>query len=258
MIFPTLTLVGAGPGDPELLTIKGMKAIQSASAILYDDLANVELLKYASDTAVLLNVGKKGWSKTSCSQEAIHALIVEYAFRYGNVVRLKGGDPFVFGRGHEEIAYAERFGITTNVIPGISSALAVPELQKIPLTSRGVAESFWVLTGTTRFYEISDDIMRAAQTNTTIVILMGMKNLTQITETFRVLGRENTPIAVIQNGSTPDEKYAVGTINDILAKVEEKQLGSPAIIIIGEVVRLSPIFEEEQEAMISKIQYQYQ
>ena len=144
---PKVTLIGAGPGDPDLITVKGVKALEKANVVLYDALINRELLKYAPD-AKLIFVGKRK-GLHSYSQDEINELIVKSAFEFENAVRLKGGDPFVFGRGSEEIDYIESFGIETEVISGISSSMAVPASQGISLTKRGAAESFWVITGTT-------------------------------------------------------------------------------------------------------------
>ena len=173
---PKLTLVGAGPGDPDLITVKGMKAIASADVILYDALVDKDLLNYAKTDAIKIFVGKRG-GKRSIKQEQINLLIVKYAYQYGSVVRLKGGDPFVFGRGHEELEYAENFGILTEIIPGITSAISVPALQGIPVTRRGISESFWVITGSTKEGRLSKDIELAAQSTATIVVLMGMNKL---------------------------------------------------------------------------------
>jgi uroporphyrin-III C-methyltransferase len=236
---PRLTLVGAGPGDPDLITIKGVHAIADADVILYDALINEDLLKYASAAAKKIYVGKKAGCH-SFSQEEINNLIVKYALTEGHVVRLKGGDPFVFGRGHEELTHAEIFNIKVEVIPGISSSIAVPELQHIPLTKRGINESFWVITGTTSNGRLSKDIYKAARTDGTIIILMGMKKLKEISEIFRNEGKADLPTAVIQNGSLPGEKIVVGNAGNISDKVNENNLNSPAIIIIGEVVSLHP------------------
>ena len=156
---------------------------------------------------------------------------------YGNVVRLKGGDPFIFGRGSEEIEFVESFGIPTFVVPGISSAVAVPAYQGISLTKRGVSESFWVITGTTSERNLSNDIGLAAQSTATVVILMGMSKLEQIVSLFQNQSKGETPIAIIQNGTLSNEKVGIGTIDTIQKIVEEKQLNNPAIIVIGEVVR---------------------
>jgi len=171
-------------------------------------------------------------------------MIVDYAFTYGNVVRLKGGDPFVFGRGHEELEYAETFNIEVEIVPGISSSIAVPGLQQIPLTKRGVNESFWVITGITSSGELSKDIYKAAQTDATIVILMGMGKLKEITDVFTDAGKSTVPVAVIQNGSLPGEKIGIARVENILETVREKKLRSPAVIVIGDVVALHPDAEE--------------
>lgn len=239
-----LTLVGAGPGDPDLISIKGMKALNEADVVLYDALVHPDLLKYAPENAIRVFVGKK---KGVCqfAQEEIHKLIVEYALNCGHVVRLKGGDPFIFGRGHEEILHAQAFNIETAVIPGISSSIAVPELQQIPLTRRGINDSFWVLTGTTRHHELSQDIEVAARSNATVVILMGMTKLEEIAEIFMNEGKGDLPVAIIQNGSLPEEKMVLGTIKNIVSISAEQKMSSPAIIVIGEVVSLHPDFVYE-------------
>lgn len=236
-VQPRLTLVGAGPGDPELITLKGIRALEDAKVILYDALVNLDLLKYASAHCLKRFVGKRAGLHVYTQQE-INKMSVQYALAHGHVVRLKGGDPFVFGRGYEEIAYAQKFNIATEVVPGISSAIALPELRKIPLTTRGLNESFWVLTGTTSDGQISDDLYHAAQTNATVVVLMGLKNLKQIMQIYREAGKNKVPVGVIQNGSLPDEQFVVGTIDDIDQKVKEAGVRSPAIIVIGEAVNL--------------------
>ena len=237
-IRPSVTLVGAGPGDPDLLTIKGAKALSEAQVVLYDALANEEILTYAPKKSIKIFVGKRKGCH-AYSQEQINQLIVDHALTYGNVVRLKGGDPFIFGRGSEEIDFIESFGIPTAVIPGISSSIAVPAYQGISLTKRGVSESFWVITGTTSDRKLSNDVALASQSSATVVILMGMSKLAQIVALFQKEHKGETPIAIIQNGTTVHEKIGVGTIDTIQEIVEAQQLGSPAIIVIGEVVRES-------------------
>lgn len=235
--IPKITLVGAGPGDPDLITVKGIKALAEADVILYDALANEELLNYARTGAKKIFVGKRA-GLHSVQQREINKLIVKYSKSHGHVVRLKGGDPFVFGRGLEELEYARKHGIETEVIPGISSALAVPALQNIPLTHRGVSNSFWVVTGTTSSGQFAKDLYLAAQSDATVVILMGMKKLNEIMNVFSAARKENTPVAIIQNGSCPDEKMGIGTVSTIADVVEEAGLSSPAIIVVGEIVRL--------------------
>jgi uroporphyrin-III C-methyltransferase len=237
-IKPKVTLIGAGPGDPDLITVKGVKALQKATVVLYDALINRELLNYVSENALKIFVGKRIGSHTY-SQDEINELIIKNAFLHKNVVRLKGGDPFIFGRGAEEVAYIESFGIETEVISGISSAMAVPASQGISLTKRGVAESFWVLTGTTSERKLSNDVYLAAQSTATVVILMGMSKLKEITSVFKKYNRGNVPVAIIQNGTTVNEKIGLGTIQTIVEVAERQKLSSPAIIVIGEVVKES-------------------
>ncbi|PSR55660.1 uroporphyrinogen-III C-methyltransferase [Adhaeribacter arboris] len=246
--IPRVTLVGAGPGDVDLLTIKGAKALAAADLVLYDALINPALLDFVPADKPRIFVGKRS-GKHEYPQEEINALIVKYALEYGHVVRLKGGDPFVFGRGYEEIQFAAQHGVATAVIPGISSAVAVPAAQNIPLTSRGVSESFWVITGATKYGQISSDIALAAQSSATVVILMGMKNLADITRVFQVLGKNTTPVAIIQNGTLPNERLVCGTIDTICQLAQEQNFTSPAIIVIGGVVDLRFDSTRKQEIL---------
>ncbi|WP_034043201.1 uroporphyrinogen-III C-methyltransferase [Wocania ichthyoenteri] len=234
--IPKLTVVGAGPGDVDLITLKAIKAIKSADVVLYDALINKELLEYASTKAELIFVGKRKGCY-AYQQDQINELIVGRAKSHGHVVRLKGGDPFIFGRGAEEIDYARQFGIETYVVPGITSAIAVPAYQGIPLTKRGASESFWVITGTTKAHKLSNDVQLAAKSTATVVILMGMSKLNEIVKVFLAENKQDTVVAIIQNGTTENEKFGVGTISTISKVVEEKQLTSPAIIVIGNVVK---------------------
>lgn len=233
-----VTLIGAGPGDPDLITLKGIKALQSADVVLHDALASTELLEYCKSDCIIVNVGKR-FAQHSCNQDVINHLIVEYAQQYGHVVRLKGGDPFIFGRGYEELEYAQRHGIETHVVPGISSSYAVPALAGIPLTTRGVSESFWVVTGTTKDHKLSNDLALAAQSSATVVVLMGMHKLPEIVETYAQLGKIELPVAIIQNGTRPDEKIVTGKVGNILQLVQAEGIGSPAIIVLGAVAQLA-------------------
>jgi uroporphyrin-III C-methyltransferase len=238
VINPKVTLVGAGPGDPELITLKGILALNTADVVLYDALIDPVLLKHAPKSAIKIFVGKRV-GKHSKPQEHTNQLCVEMAKKQGHVVRLKGGDPFVFGRGGEEIEYIEAFGIPTAVVPGITSAIAVPANAGIPVTKRGISESFWVVTGTTTAGELSRDLALAAQSTATVVILMGSKKLPEIAETYRKAGKAHLPLAIIQSGTTREEKITAGFIHDIEQKALENQVEAPAVIIIGEVVRES-------------------
>lgn len=250
---PRLTLVGAGPGDPDLISVKGIKALADADVVLYDALASKELLTYAPDRAELIFVGKRV-GQHSHTQDAINELIVHFAQTKGHVVRLKGGDPFIFGRGYEEIAYAEQHGVATTMVPGISSSAAVPALQGIPLTSRGINHSFWVVTGTTSEGELSKDVAIAAQSSATVVILMGTRKLAQICRIFSANGKAKTPVAVIQNGTMPNERMVKGNITDITAKVKAEGIGAPAIIVIGETVNLhgKPLTPMVQQQVVTE------
>lgn len=234
---PKFTLVGAGPGDPDLITIKGAKALAKADVVMYDALANDDLLKYAKNAKKVFVGKRKGYKRYS--QERINELIVENAFNYGHVVRLKGGDPFVFGRGSEEIEYADSFGIPIEVVSGISSSVAVPAKLGIAVTQRNIARSFWVLTGTDSDNKLGKDVELAAQSSATVVILMGMGKLSQIVDLFQKHGKGESPIAIIQNGTLPNEKVGLGVVNSIEEEVALKKLSSPAIIIIGDVVKES-------------------
>ncbi len=252
-MHPFLSLVGAGPGDPEMITLKAIKAIQKADVILYDALVNIEILEYASPIAVKKFVGKR-YGCHALSQQEINYEIIEYAFSHGHVVRLKGGDPFVFGRGQEEIDAARNAGIEIEVIPGISSAIAVPASQMIPLTCRGINESFWVTTGTTRSGEISTDIALAAQSSATVIILMAMSKLEEIMDIFAKNNKSETPVAIIQDGTTDKQKMVIGKVKDIFLRAEYAGLTNPAIIIVGEVVGLHPSLKDivSNAAMFTK------
>jgi uroporphyrin-III C-methyltransferase len=228
-----LTVIGAGPGDPELITLKAIKALQAADVVLYDALVNPELLGYA-ENAELIFVGKRKGCY-AYQQEQINELIVQRG-QTQHVVRLKGGDPFIFGRGAEEMEYAAQHGLNVAMVPGISSSVAVPASQNIPVTKRGAAESFWVITGTTKEHKLSSDIALAAKSNATVVILMGMSKLPAIVALFEKQGKAEMPIAIIQNGTRENEKIGIATISTIQSEVEKQNLTNPAIIIIGAVV----------------------
>ncbi|WP_299255803.1 uroporphyrinogen-III C-methyltransferase [uncultured Aquimarina sp.] len=250
---PKLTVVGAGPGDPDLITLKAIKALESADVVLYDALINESLLAYAPKAEKIFVGKRKGCY--AYQQEQINELIVSRAKSHGHVIRLKGGDPFIFGRGAEEIDYVQEFGVETNMVPGISSSLAVPAYQGIPLTKRGSSESFWVITGTTKSHKLSQDVRLAAKSNATVVILMGMSKLNEIVSIFAAENKQDVPVAVIQNGTTDNEKFGFGSVQTIEQVVLEKELSSPAIIVIGEVVeqraKLASIFKEVKEEIVS-------
>lgn len=238
-----LTLVGAGPGDSELITLKAIKALQSADVVLYDALANDSLLEYAPKNTIKINVGKRK-GQHSFKQEEINNLIVSSALEHGHVVRLKGGDPFVFGRGYEELEHAKAFGIPTEVIPGVSSSIGVAAAVQIPITHRDIARSFWVVTGHTSDGSLPKDLELAAQSSATVVVLMGMSKLAEIATIFAKHGKATLPVAIIQSGTTGEQKSVFGQIKDIVEKVNESKVSNPAVIIVGEVVGLHPEYVE--------------
>ena len=238
---PKLTVVGAGPGDPDLITVKAIKALKSANVVLYDALISEELLDYCQLACEKIYVGK--CPGESHSQDAINFMIVEKAYTYGHVVRLKGGDPFIFGRGMEEIEYAKNFGLETAYIPGISSSVAAAGYAGIPLTTRGVSESFWVITGTKTDGSLSEDLAIALQTTATIVVLMGMSKLAQISKVCESLGKGNIPVAIIQHGTTENQKIGVGFAKDLKIIAEQNNLSNPAVIVLGEVVKYATLEE---------------
>lgn len=251
--IPKLTVVGAGPGDPDLITLKAVKSLKSANVVLYDALINETLLDYAPDAEKIFVGKRKGCY--AYQQDQINDLIVDRAKNCGHVVRLKGGDPFLFGRGAEEIDYVRQFGIETEFVPGISSAMAVPAYQGIPVTKRGASESFWVITGTTKAHQLSDDVLMAAKSNATVVILMGMSKLSEIVSIFTAENKHQVPVAIIQNGTKENEQFGYGTIDTIEQVVADKKLTAPAIIIIGEVVNkrvdLTSFYKETKKEIVS-------
>jgi len=242
---PKVILVGAGPGAVDLITVKGLNAIKKADVILYDALVNKELLQNTKPTSKCIYVGKLFNSHTF-SQEEINQLLVDSALEYGTVVRLKGGDPFVFGRGGEEVNFIESKGIEVEVIPGISSALAVPSNQGIPLTKRSVSESFWVITGTTSDGNISKDIALGAQSSATLIILMGLRNFSLILNEVKKYRHKYTPFAIIQNGTLVNENILIDTIANYKNIIDSIDYTCPGIIIIGDVVAEHPAFLEEE------------
>lgn len=230
-------LTGAGPGDIELLTIKALRVIKEADVIIYDRLANPEILHEAKDGCKFVYVGKED-GRHIMPQDEINAVIYENALSCKNVVRLKGGDPFVFGRGGEEGSFLYERGISFEVIPGISSAISVPAYAGIPVTHRGVAVSFRIVTGHESPDKENPQVKwESFKEDDTIVFLMGLHNISKISNKLISIGKsKELPCAVISKGTTPEQKVVVGTLEDIEEKA--KGLESPALIIVGEVVKL--------------------
>jgi uroporphyrinogen III methyltransferase/synthase len=234
-------LVGAGPGDPGLLTIKGREALRRAEVVVYDYLANETFLRYAPPEAEHIYVGKKGGDHT-LSQEGINRLLVEKG-KDKIVVRLKGGDPFIFGRGGEEAQELVAAGIPFEVVPGVTAAIAVPAYAGIPLSHRDFTASMAFVTGHERDDKSEGDSKIAwrelATGIGTLVFFMGVKNLPEITLNLIENGRApETPVAVIRWGTTPEQRTLVGELCNISEKVSEANLKPPAIVVVGEVVRL--------------------
>lgn len=251
VIVPKVSLVGAGPGSSDLITRRGFNVLMQADVILYDALISEELLNEIDNSIPKIYVGKR-CGEHSFSQDDINRLIVENAYKYGHAVRLKGGDPFVFGRASEEIEYVESFGIAVTVIPGVSSAISVPASQGIPVTRRGVSSSFWVMTATKKDGSFSDDLVLAAKSSATLVILMGVRKFNEIA--YEIVKHRSvlTPFAIIQNGTLDKETCVTGTLhnrNNILDQINTKL---PGIIVIGDVVAEHPsFFEEELQRVLS-------
>lgn len=236
-------LVGAGPGDPGLFTLKGKAILERAEVVIYDYLANPELLKFCPESAELIYVGKKGGAHT-LPQEEINKLLVKKAKEGKCVVRLKGGDPFLFGRGGEELEELVREGVSFEVVPGITSGIAVPAYAGIPVTHRDYTSTLALITG----HEAEDkeetkiDFKALARLGT-LVFFMGVKNLPSIVNNLLREGKSpDTPCAVIQWGTTPRQKTAEGTLSTIMDRVKEKGITAPAIIVVGEVVKLRESF----------------
>lgn len=236
-------LIGAGPGDPGLLTLKGKACLEAAEVVVYDRLASDRLLAYARPGAELIYVGKES-SRHAMRQEEINALLVRLAREGKIVARLKGGDPFVFGRGGEEAESLRNEGLEFEVVPGVTSSIAAPAYAGIPVTHRGVASSFAVITG----HEDPTKAVSAIHWEKlstgidTLVFLMGMENLPGIVAQLTAHGRPaDTPVGLVRWGTTVDQEVLTGTLADIVARAEAEQFGSPAVIVVGEVVNLRPV-----------------
>jgi len=232
-VLPRLIVAGAGPGDPELVSLKTVRALQEADVVLYDNLINKVLLEHTRPDCEKIYVGKLPYGEYT-PQETIHALIKEKAFTKGKVVRLKGGDPFIFGRGFEEILFARQHGITASYIPGITSMQAAG-LEDIPLTFRSVSESLWVITGTKKDGTLSGDLRHAMHSKATVIIYMGVKKLPDIARVYEEEGQGAMPAAIIQHASMANRKVVRGKISELPALAAASQITHPAIIIIGQV-----------------------
>ena len=236
-----VVLVCAGPGDPDLITVRGAKALAAADVVLYDELALDDLLDLAPARALRINVGKRGHEEPTRSQDEINATIVEHAKLGRTVVRLKGGDPFVFGRGGEEVSACAKAGISFEIVPGVTSAIAAAAYAGIPVTDRRHSASFAVVTGhkdpskaaeQTRWRELGSAV-------DTLVILMGMRNLPGLVEELIAGGKSpDTPAAAVMQGTLPGQRTVVATLTTLVDAVAEAGLRAPAAVVVGDVVGL--------------------
>ncbi|UCE85753.1 MAG: uroporphyrinogen-III C-methyltransferase [Deltaproteobacteria bacterium] len=234
-------LVGAGPGDPDLITLKGAAALRRADAVVYDALAPSELLDLAPPGAQRINVGKRGHEAPTRSQEETVELLLELARQGKTVVRLKGGDPFVFGRGAEEASACSDAGIPFEVVPGVSAAIGALACAGIPVTDRRYAASFAVVTGHRDPTRVTEKIRwrGLAESADTLVVLMGVSHLDEITRSLIEAGRDpSTPAAVVEWGSTPRQRVVEAPLAELVDRVREADLRAPAAVVVGDVVRL--------------------
>jgi uroporphyrin-III C-methyltransferase len=235
-----VTLVGAGPGDPELLTLKALKAIQSATLLLVDDLVSREVVAHAPKTARIVYVGKRGGCK-STPQAFIEKLMLMAAREGESVVRLKGGDPFIFGRGGEEVEHLRAAGVQVEVINGITSGLAAATALGVPLTHRDHAQGVIFITGHAQKGAEAPDwkalAATAHQARLTLVIYMGVSSAARIEQDLLGGLPADTPVAIVQRASLPEQRHAVSTLGALAATVEREGLASPSVIVVGDVVR---------------------
>lgn len=243
-------IVGAGPGDPDLITVKGLRAIKEADVILYDRLINKQLLDYAKPDAELIFVGKLPHYH-GVIQDRINSLLVQYGKKGKVVTRLKGGDPFVFGRGAEEAEVLAEAGVPFEIVPGITSGIAAPAYAGIPVTHRDYSSSFAIVTGHMR--EGKDDSIKWESLATgidTLAIYMGVGNLPYICQQLTKYGRQgDTPVALVHWGTTNVQKTVTGTLDTIVEIVQQEKVENPSMIVVGEVVKVREKiqwFEKEQ------------
>lgn len=246
----TVYLIGAGPGDPELITVKGKEILKKADCVIYDRLIPQQLLDETKDGCEHIYVGKENHHHTM-KQEQINELLAQKALQYDIVVRLKGGDPFVFGRGGEEVIYLANQGIHCEVVPGISSCIAAAELAGIPVTHRGISKGFRVVTAHDRRNQLSDlNFASMAKSEETLVFLMGLSKLEEIKENLLKHGMNaGTPVAVISNAASTKQKTCAATLNTIQEKVKQEKLTSPAVIVVGDVVKLQKEIRKSEDTI---------
>ncbi len=232
-------LVGAGPGDPELMTLRGQRLIREADTIIHDRLIPIEVLSWARSSATKIDVGKYP-DHHRISQTEINRLLVEHAQQGETVVRLKGGDPFVFGRGQEEVNACQSVGVPVVVVPGISSAIAGPAAAGVPITSRGIARSVAMITAQTDPRLVDNQLDFAALVKVdTVVVLMGRKNLRHVAKSLIKHGRDpHTPVACIENATLPYQRVTAASLAEIADQVDKLSFASPMISVIGDVAAM--------------------
>ena len=236
-------LIGAGPGNPELITVKGLRLLQKCDAVIYDRLLSEELLSVVPENCHKIYVGKKPMSHAK-KQEEINEILIQTAKQYKNVVRLKGGDPFVFGRGGEEVLALQKEKIPFALVPGVTSAVAVSELAGIPLTHRKESRSFHVFTGHTK-EGAEQSFSHITKQDGTSVFLMSVANIRMIADRLMEQGQDElTPVAVISHGTMPDEKRVYGTLFDIADKVIKNKITSPAVFVVGQTAKYHFVSED--------------
>ncbi|MEX2529355.1 MAG: uroporphyrinogen-III C-methyltransferase [Gemmatimonadota bacterium] len=246
----TVYLVGAGPGDPGLLTVKGAELLAQADAVVYDALSNPVLLDRVPAGAERIDVGKRA-GRSSPKQPEVNRLLVELAGQHQVIVRLKGGDPFVFGRGAEEALALHEAGVPFEVVPGVTSGIGALTYAGIPLTHRGVACSATFVTGHRAVEEeCGEGIGELVPPSGTVAVFMGLSRVAEVTRALVEAGRSpDTPAAVVNRGTLPDQRTVVGTLEDLAGRVREAGLEGPALIVVGEVVALrsrAAWFEERE------------
>jgi uroporphyrin-III C-methyltransferase len=238
--LPRVTLVGAGPGDPELLTLKAVKAIASATVVLVDDLVNEAILAHASPQARIVHVGKRGGCQ-STPQAFIEKMMVQAAQAGERVVRLKGGDPFIFGRGGEEVEHLQAAGVAVDVVNGITAGLAAVTSLNVPLTHREHAHGVVFITGHAKPGDAGTDWAALAhcaqQAKLTLVVYMGVSSIEHIQAGLLQGLPGQTPVAIVQRASLPQQRHAITTLADMAHTLHAQQLGSPSVLVIGDVLQ---------------------
>lgn len=239
----TVYLVGAGPGDPGLMTVRGLELLRRAEVVVFDSLVGEEVLREAPSTAEMLDVGKRG-GRHKAEQSEINELLLEKAMQGRMVVRLKGGDPFLFGRGGEEAEHLRGHGVEVHVVPGVSASIAVPALAGVPVTHRTLSSSVTIITGHEGEHKEEEwlDWAALARGGDTLVIMMGMSNLGRNMARLMAGGvKDHVPVAIIQDGSSPSQRIVISSVGRAEEDCRREGLGAPAVIVVGKVVDLHSV-----------------